>query len=377
MVHALSFVESFLEPVTLETLKPSQDPHLETKTDSRCFTRSLAEPMITIGIPTYNRVSLLKGCVESALAQSYPNVEVVVSDNASTDDTLAFLQSIGHPRLRVLTNPTNVGAIANFDKCIREARGEYLVIACDDNVLDPAFLEKCVRLVRLEPGIPIVLAAYDVLVVDEFGQNERRVIPAKISRKLSTGVWDGTEIAREYLNGRISAQLLSSIVRTDILRRNGGFSKHPCAGDEGTWIPLLLEGRVGLVNERCATYMVHGSSLSERSSADERLRDLRAVMEEISYVAEQKISDRATRQEIQKLAFRYVAYLAMTNLVIYRRAGARLIDVIRKLGDWRVILNRCTFMDFLATAQLRTMGRILLPASAIRLAIRLGLDRRV
>ena len=56
--------------------------------------RAGANPLITIGIPTYNRVSLLKGCVESALAQSYPNIEVIVSDNASTDDTLAFLQSI-------------------------------------------------------------------------------------------------------------------------------------------------------------------------------------------------------------------------------------------------------------------------------------------
>jgi glycosyltransferase involved in cell wall biosynthesis len=335
-----------------------------------------ANPMITIGIPTHNRVSLLKGCVESALAQSYPNVEVMVSDNASTDDTLAFLQSISHPRLRVLTNPTNVGAMANFDKCIREARGDYLVIACDDNVLDPAFLEKCVRLVRKEPGIPIVLAAYDVLVIDEFSKNERRNIQAKTSKKLSTGVWNGTEILTEYLNGRISAQLLTSIIRTDILRRNGGYSKHPWAGDEGTWIPLLLEGRAGLVNEQCATYMIHGSSLSERSSADERLGDLCKVMEEISALVEQKIADSSTREELQKLTFRYVAYLAMTNLVIYRRSGAGFVDVIRKMKDWRAILNQCTLMDFVATMRPRTMARILLPAPVIRLAIKLGLDGR-
>ena len=46
-------------------------------------------PLITIGIPTRNRASLVKDCVESALAQSYQNIEVLVSDNASTDDTLA------------------------------------------------------------------------------------------------------------------------------------------------------------------------------------------------------------------------------------------------------------------------------------------------
>ena len=334
-------------------------------------------PLITIGIPTYNRAALVKACVLSALAQSYPNIEVLVSDNASTDDTLAVLQSVNDKRLRVLANTENIGAVGNFNTCVQEARGEYLVLASDDNVLDPAFLEKCVRLVRMEPGIPIVLATYDVLVMDEFFKGERRVIAAKTSKKLSTGIWQGTEILKEYLNGRVSAQLLSSIARTDILRRNGGFSKHPCSSDEATWIPLLLEGRAGLVNERCTTYMVHGASLSERFTADQRVNDVYQVMQEMSVIAGQKIPDRGTREEIQKLTRRYVAYLAMTNLVIYRRAGARLIDVARKVGDWRAMLNQCTLMDFIATMQLRSIGRILLPTPVIRLGMRLGLDRRL
>ena len=74
--------------------------------------------------------------------------------------------------------------MANFDKCIREARGDYLVIACDDNVLDPEFLERCVRLVRLEPGIPIVLAAYSVLVVNEFSKNDRRSIRGEDQQRI-------------------------------------------------------------------------------------------------------------------------------------------------------------------------------------------------
>ena len=218
-------------------------------------------PLITIGIPTYNRAALLKDCVASALAQSYQNIEVLVSDNASTDGTLAALKSFDNERLRVISSPVNVGAANNFAKCVREAKGDYLVLVSDDNILDPAFLEKCVRLIKTEPGIPIVAAAYEILVLNEFSENERRLVPAVLSKKLSTGIWDGTEILSEYLNGRISAQLLSSTIRTDILRRNG-YSKHPCAGDEATWIPVMLEGRAGLVNERCATYKVHGSSLS-------------------------------------------------------------------------------------------------------------------
>ena len=73
-------------------------------------------PLITVGIPTYNRAALVKSCIESAFAQTYPNIEVMVSDNASTDDTLAVLNSIKDQRLRILTSSKNVGAIEKFFK---------------------------------------------------------------------------------------------------------------------------------------------------------------------------------------------------------------------------------------------------------------------
>ena len=84
-------------------------------------------PLITICIPTRNRSSLLKACVESALTQTYQNIEVLVSDNASTDDTLAVLESMDDGRLRILRNREDIGGAENFANCIREARGDYLV----------------------------------------------------------------------------------------------------------------------------------------------------------------------------------------------------------------------------------------------------------
>ncbi len=336
---------------------------------------SARDPLITIGIPTRNRASLLMDCVASALAQSYRNIEVLVSDNASTDHTLEVLRSVDDPRLRVLENVENIGMVNNFGKCVREARGSYLVLAADDNILDPLFLEKCVRLIRQEPGLPIVVSAYQILVMNEFHENERRTVPAITSKKLSTGIWNGTTILREYLSGRLSAQLCSSAIRTDVLRRNGGYSTHPCAGDEATWIPALIEGRAGLVNERCATYLVHGSSESSSLSADSRFMDLCEVMDEISALATDRIPERDKRLQVQNLTSRYKAHQAMITLVLYRRAGASLTDAMRKLWDWRQKLARCTVSDFAATVRLRSLFRILLPAPLARWSIALRLDR--
>jgi glycosyltransferase involved in cell wall biosynthesis len=343
---------------------------------SQYSTADTADPLITIAIPTRNRAPLVKNCVSTALAQTYPNIEVLVSDNASTDDTLATLRSVKDERLRVFANSENLGIIGNFNNCIREAKGDYIVLISDDNVLNPTFLEKCVRLIRMEPGIPIVLGAYDILVLDEFSKNERRRVPPLISKKLSTGIWDGTEILKEYLHGRISAQTLSSVIRTDILRRNGGYSKeYTSAADEGLWIPVLLEGRAGLINECCATYLIHDANFSAGVAADDRLNDVSKVMKEVSAVAERKISDRATRRQIQRLTWRYLAFQVMITLVVYRRAGASLIDVGRRLWNWRTMLKQCTLIDFMTTLRIRSIGRILLPTPLVRWSIALRLDR--
>jgi glycosyltransferase involved in cell wall biosynthesis len=331
-------------------------------------------PLITIGVPTRNRASLLMDCVASALAQSYQNIEVLVSDNASTDGTVAALRSIDDARLRVLRNSENIGHLRNWARCVREAKGDYIVLASDDNLFEPSFLEKCVRLVNMEPDIPIVLAAYDTLVLDEFAKDERRIVPANLSKKFSTGIWHGTDILAEYLHGRLSAQLLSSIIRTDLLRANS-YSTHACAFDEATWIPVLLEGRVGLVNEKCATSLAHNSTLSAAFSADDRFFDLCKVMEEISVLAEHKIANHARRRRIQILTLRYMAYYSMNTLVLYRRAGASVADAIRKLWSWRSVLKRCTLPDFVTTLRLRTLGRIVVPEPMIRWSLRRQLDR--
>jgi glycosyltransferase involved in cell wall biosynthesis len=308
------------------------------------------------------------------LRQSYSHIEVLVSDNASTDGTLSALRSIDDRRLRIVRNSENIGHVKNFAKCLAEAAGEYIVLASDDNVFDRSFLEKCVRLLTTEPGIPIVLAAYDTIVLDEFAKGERRVVPANLSKKLATGIWEGTDILIEYLHGRLSSQLLSSIIRTDILRRQG-FSTRECAADEATWIPVLLEGRAGLVNEKCATSLVHGSTVSAALSADERFLDLCEVMEEISAIANDKIPDPARRHEIQRLMLRYTAYYAMNTLVLYRRAGASVADAIRKLWSWRIFLQHCTLTDFTNTLRLRTFGRIVTPDPLSRWLLGCRLDR--
>ena len=323
-------------------------------------------PLVTVAIPTRNRASLLRASLASALAQTYANIEVLVSDNASTDDTPAMLKSFDDPRLRVLISSENVGLVGNWNKCVREAAGTYFVILSDDNTLEPTFVEKCMQLVQKEPGLPIVAGSHDIVITAE-----NRTVPAVLSKRLHTAIWDGAEILNEHLRGNFSCMTLSIAMRTDILRRNGGFyPDHVDAGEELVWGRMFLEGRAGLINERCASYLFHTHPTARYSASidvDSQFKDLCAVMEELSNVAGRMISSEAACQQVQRLTRRYVAHRAIQELAFQRREGASLAEVVARFWSWRGLLRRCTLVDFVAASRLRLIGRILSPMPITRL----------
>ena len=93
---------------------------------------------LSICIPTYNRLPFLKELLPAILGQvgaGRDEVEVVVSDNASTDDTAGYLRSLSNPCLRWWTNETNIGGDRNFLKCVAEAKGEHVWLFGDDDIM--------------------------------------------------------------------------------------------------------------------------------------------------------------------------------------------------------------------------------------------------
>ncbi len=93
---------------------------------------------LSICIPTYNRLPFLKELLPAILGQVDANraeVEVAVSDNASTDGTADYLRSLSHPCLRWWTNEENIGGDRNFLKCVAEAKGEYVWLFGDDDLM--------------------------------------------------------------------------------------------------------------------------------------------------------------------------------------------------------------------------------------------------
>lgn len=110
--------------------------------------------LVSILIPVYDREHLIEEAVLSALNQTYENIEIVIVDNKSTDNTWEVLQRLASQdnRIKIFQNETNIGPVRNWKRCIDEAGGKYGKILFSDDVIYPNFLEKALELIDEEVG---------------------------------------------------------------------------------------------------------------------------------------------------------------------------------------------------------------------------------
>jgi GT2 family glycosyltransferase len=115
-------------------------------------------PLVSIGVPTYNRARTLRRTLTSALAQTHRSIELVVSDQASSDGTEELCRELAErdERLRYLRQPTNAGgSTANFNLLGRELRGPYAMLLADDDWLDEDYVERCLALLTQRPDVAV------------------------------------------------------------------------------------------------------------------------------------------------------------------------------------------------------------------------------
>ncbi|MBC7460459.1 MAG: glycosyltransferase [Thermoleophilia bacterium] len=150
--------------------EPSASATASTDTATGASSRTGEEPLVSILIPTYNRVDLLREALESASNQSYGNLEILVSDNCSTDATRALIDeaSAADPRIHGWVNATNVGGHENYRVLLRRAQGEFVKFLNDDDLLHPTCVERLLAPMLRDERI--VLATSKRQLMDQAGR---------------------------------------------------------------------------------------------------------------------------------------------------------------------------------------------------------------
>lgn len=125
---------------------------------------SQPDPLVSVCIPTYNRARKLQRAVDALLASSYKNLEIIISDNASSDDTENICVALAQSDFRVkyFRHSENQGPTANFEFARSQATGKYFLWHGDDDYLDPTYISTCVAELENDPSLVLAsgVAAY-------------------------------------------------------------------------------------------------------------------------------------------------------------------------------------------------------------------------
>ena len=171
-------------------------------------------PLVTIAIPTYNRAYVhLKDALASALKQTYQNIEIIVSDNCSTDGTEIFMGGLSDRRIRYYRHDKNIGPNNNFNFCLEQAKGAYFLLLPDDDLIDEDFVESCMRCADYSTELGVIRTG--TRVIDSRGtvlrESQNRVAG------LST-----EQFFRAWFAGKTSSYICSTLFNTKRLKEIGG-----------------------------------------------------------------------------------------------------------------------------------------------------------
>ena len=123
-------------------------------------------PLVTVAIPTYRRPDLLRMAIQSALAQTYRNTEILVSDSDGSDEIAALVAGYGDPRLRYRRNARPTDGLQNALAMYRDARGELIATLHDDDEWEPGFLTAMVQPLVDDPTVVLTFADHWLIDVD-------------------------------------------------------------------------------------------------------------------------------------------------------------------------------------------------------------------
>jgi len=208
---------------------------------------SSVKPKISICIPTYNqKPEYLRVCVQSALKQSYDPIEVIVSENHSTNDAPAVLSEFKDPRLRVVKPPVHLSAVQNFAFCAAQSTGDYLNFLSSDDLLHPDFTYRMVEILDAHPNLAFAHSA--VARINEKGQihgYERSISPSFVR--------NGPQELQRYVWGQRNV-IIAALIRRSAYEVAGGWTDPDLVADWYLSLRLLTVGDVAYCSDVLAYY---------------------------------------------------------------------------------------------------------------------------
>lgn len=221
-------------------------------------------PKVSVIVPTYNRASYLKEAIQSILDQEFQDFDIVITDNASSDETESVVAAFASSKICYYKNETNIGVVNNHNKALSLATGTYICVFSDDDIMLQDNLTK--KIAVLEKYESVVLVHSNVFVINEKGDvvgshwAERYYDKWKMSHD-KDGFFTGTDYFKVLYCDWNIISMPSVIFRRNVLDEVLEFnieSKYFCDWD--MWMRMVLYGDVYYLQQPLVKYRMHSTN---------------------------------------------------------------------------------------------------------------------
>ena len=217
-------------------------------------------PRVSVVVPSYNNASFIEATMDSILAQSFEDFELVVADHSSVDGTWELLQHYRtDPRVRLLRTEAGGGAPRNWERVTAAAGGQLLKLVCGDDIIYPDCLRMQVEAMDANPEVVLVAAQRDLIDVRGAILMSRRGLAGL------TGRVAGRMAARRtvVVGANIFGEPACVLIRRKTLQDAGGWDgRHPYVIDEATYVNVLLRGDFFGIDRSLAAFRLSSSQWS-------------------------------------------------------------------------------------------------------------------
>jgi glycosyltransferase involved in cell wall biosynthesis len=234
-------------------------------------------PLVSIGMPTYNRADgYLKEAIQCAVSQTYPNLEIIISDNCSTDKTSELVAGFSDARIQYHQQSTNIGALNNYNYCLKQSRGEYFLMLHSDDTIDRDHIESCINALGDKKEVGIICTG--VRIIDRNGK-------ILAERPNQTEGMSFSDYVLSWFENKIAIYMCSTLYNTKKLKEIGCFSSSPnnLYSDTLALFYLLAEMGSAAVYDVKAGFRMHssnaGTSAKVMDWCDDSLHLLNAICE--------------------------------------------------------------------------------------------------
>ena len=258
---------------------------------------------VSILIPTYQQEQTLVQAVESALSQIYPDLEVIVSDDRSSDGSIDSLSKFANdPRLQIYRNEVNLGRVDNYRRALRErARGDWVLnLDGDDYLASPDYVSRAMALVGSDPSVVLVFANVESLI-DATGDRRR----SDCNSRLKNGVMEGDELFLRLATEPIALYHATCLYRRDLAIELDFYRADILSSDWESLYRLILCGRVGFLEMIAAVWRRHAESATKVAKFEARAENLERILGPFRYARSlRRFSNRELRDWLRGMLYR-------------------------------------------------------------------------